>query len=171
MLAKVQDTWHRDTDLLLTEAVAIARASAFASSPSGPVCFGGMKRVRWCLNIQCAALRGGNIKCRTFEYFIRHCKLAWTLHKEALSLLHWTVSRFALCFRRKYSVSKIVSKPDFYSSGRYDLHSKDICYTNLWKGRFVRAKGSIACKMWSNARDPWTMVSNITLQTFSPNGN
>lgn len=40
MLAKVGDTWHRDTDLLLTEAVAVARVSVFALSPSGPICFG-----------------------------------------------------------------------------------------------------------------------------------
>ena len=39
MLAKVRDTWHRDIDLLLNEAVAVARVSAFASSPSGPICF------------------------------------------------------------------------------------------------------------------------------------
>ena len=46
MLAKVRDTWHRDIDLLLNEEVAVARVSAFASSPSGPICFGWYEEVQ-----------------------------------------------------------------------------------------------------------------------------
>lgn len=80
-----------------------------------------------------------NHEFRESESFILGSKHDALWHGEH-ALLYWTVSMFALCFRGKQSVPKIVSKPDFYSNRRYDLHSKDICYTNLWKGRFVQAK-------------------------------
>lgn len=72
----------------ITAAVAVKRASAFASLVQDPIPLGGMKEVRWCLFAQRAALQEGNIQLRESEYFMRCSKPAWYLHKkETLSLV------------------------------------------------------------------------------------
>lgn len=134
-------------------------ASAFSHQfPKPQFPEGNAQRVRWYLPPQWVGLQERNQRSGNLNLLCWVVRMLLFVLKEDINFIILDSKHGCLLLQREALslYSKTKQNYRLFQWKIFSLCFKNIYYTNLRKDR---AKGSLACKMWRNARDPWRMFS------------